>query len=105
VGAALLSRLQAKGIIVTRGKEGMSTFTKSGSERIPTFAKSVFDVTGAGDTVIAALTLALTAGQTLEEACLLANYAAGVVVGKIGCVSTSPQELKEYIRSHTQTQG
>jgi bifunctional ADP-heptose synthase (sugar kinase/adenylyltransferase) len=80
----------------------MSAFTKGGpssGQHIPTFAKSVFDVTGAGDTVIATMTLALTAGLSLEEACLLSNYAAGVVVGKIGCVSTTSPELKEYIRT------
>jgi rfaE bifunctional protein kinase chain/domain len=103
VGANLLNRLKAKGVVVTRGQEGMSTFTLDGptqGQHIPTFARSVFDVTGAGDTVIATLTMALTAGLSLDEACLLSNYAAGVVVGKIGCVSTSPSELKDYIQEH-----
>ena len=103
VGSSLLSRLEAKGIVVTRGKDGMSAFTRGGpsqGQHIPTFARSVFDVTGAGDTVIATLTMALTAGLSLEEGCLLSNYAAGVVVGKIGCVSTTPNELKDYIREH-----
>jgi D-glycero-beta-D-manno-heptose-7-phosphate kinase len=103
VGTTLLKRLNAKGVIVTRGKDGMSAFTKNGpsqGQHIPTFARTVFDVTGAGDTVIATLTMALTSGLSLEDSCLLANYAAGVVVGKIGCVSTTPTELKEYIRDH-----
>jgi rfaE bifunctional protein kinase chain/domain len=103
VGANLLNRLGATGVVVTRGKDGMSAFTKDGhphGQHIPTFARSVYDVTGAGDTVIATLTMALTAGLSLEEACLLSNYAAGVVVGKIGCVSTTPDELKQYIREH-----
>jgi rfaE bifunctional protein kinase chain/domain len=103
VGEALLKRTQARAVIVTRGKDGMSIFAKGGDahgQHIPTFARSVFDVTGAGDTVIATLTLALTAGLELEEACLLSNYAAGVVVGKIGCVSANPSDLKNYIREH-----
>ena len=81
----------------------MSAFTldgPSGGQHIPTFARSVFDVTGAGDTVIATLTLALASGLTIEDSCLISNYAAGVVVGKIGCASPTPQELKDYIRSH-----
>jgi len=108
VGASLLKRLNAKGIIVTRGKDGMSAFTKDGptaGQHFPTFARSVFDVTGAGDTVIATLTMALTAGLGLEDSCLLSNYAAGVVVGKIGCVSTTPKELREYITSHSSSLG
>ncbi|MDZ4676971.1 MAG: D-glycero-beta-D-manno-heptose-7-phosphate kinase [Oligoflexia bacterium] len=103
VGEALLKRTQARAVVVTRGKDGMSIFSKLGpaqGQHIPTFAQSVFDVTGAGDTVIATLTLALTAGIGLEDACLLSNYAAGVVVGKIGCVSAEPTELKTYIREH-----
>jgi D-glycero-beta-D-manno-heptose-7-phosphate kinase len=103
VGAELLKRLQAQAVVVTRGKDGMSAFSRKGplhGQHIPTFARSVFDVTGAGDTVIGALTLGLTSGLSLEDSCLLANYAAGVVVGKIGCVSASPDDLKAYIQSH-----
>ncbi len=101
VGQELLKKLGAKGVIVTRGREGMSVFTPGGpaaGQHIPTYARTVFDVTGAGDTVIATFTLALTAGLSLEEACVLSNYAAGVVVGKIGCVSADPEELKRYIK-------
>ena len=93
-------------MIVTRGKDGMSAFTSDGpsqGQHIPTFARSVFDVTGAGDTVIATLTLALTSGLSVEDACLISNYAAGVVVGKIGCASPQPQELKDYIQSHPES--
>ncbi len=103
VGAELLKRLEAKAVIITRGKDGMSAFEKNGAPNgthIPTFAKSVFDVTGAGDTVIGALTLGLTSEFSLEDSCLLANYAAGVVVGKIGCVSPTTEQLKDYIQSH-----
>jgi rfaE bifunctional protein kinase chain/domain len=98
VGESLLKQIGSSAVIITRGKEGMSLFKNSGAPvHIPTYARAVYDVTGAGDTVIATFTLALTAGLTLEEACVLSNYAAGVVVGKIGCVSTSPEELKSYI--------
>lgn len=102
VGTAVLKRTSSLGVIITRGKDGMSVFLKEGTakrQHIPTFARSVFDVTGAGDTVIAALTMALTAGLDVHDACVLANYAAGIVVGKAGCVTTTPQELVEYIQN------
>lgn len=103
VGHELMNQVQGQGVVITRGPDGMSAFTRSGPEtgqHIPTFARSVFDVTGAGDTVIATLTLALAAGLDLETSCILANYAAGVVVGKRGCVTANPTELVEYIESH-----
>ena len=68
--------------------------------RIPTAAREVFDVSGAGDTVIAALTLALVAGADIETAAHFANAAAGVVVGKIGTATVSPDELVAYV-SHS----
>jgi D-glycero-beta-D-manno-heptose-7-phosphate kinase len=67
---------------------------------LPTFAQNVFDVTGAGDTVIAAMALALAAGWDLEKAGYLANFAAGVVVGKVGCVPCEIKELVEFIQRH-----
>ena len=103
VGAEILEKIAGKGVIVTRGKEGMSAFLKDGArggQHYPTFARSVFDVTGAGDTVIATFTLALTAGLSVEEACLLSNFAAGIVVRKAGCVTATPDELREYILNH-----
>jgi D-glycero-beta-D-manno-heptose-7-phosphate kinase len=65
---------------------------------IPTAAREVFDVSGAGDTSLAALVLALAAGATLETAAHLANAAAGVVVGKLGTATVTPQELLGYVR-------
>ncbi|MCC6276403.1 MAG: D-glycero-beta-D-manno-heptose-7-phosphate kinase [Oligoflexia bacterium] len=100
----ILLATDAQAVVITRGRDGMSLFRKGNVQagaHIPTFARTVFDVTGAGDTVIAAMSLALAAGVTLEEACVLANFAAGVVVGKVGCVSASPEELKQYILSHS----
>jgi D-beta-D-heptose 7-phosphate kinase/D-beta-D-heptose 1-phosphate adenosyltransferase len=64
----------------------------------PTLAREVYDVTGAGDTVIATCALALGAGATLEEATVLANHAAGVVVGKVGTATVSADELRAAVR-------
>jgi rfaE bifunctional protein kinase chain/domain len=103
LGSDLLNKTHSKGVIITRGKDGMSAFLKgaaSGGEHFPTFARSVFDVTGAGDTVIATFTLALAEGLSVKEACLLSNFAAGIVVAKAGCVTASPEELKDYILQH-----
>ena len=71
----------------------MSLFNHCGSHHLPTFAREVFDVTGAGDTVIATLALAHAGGATMEEAAILANHAAGIVVGKIGTATVNPAEL------------
>lgn len=65
---------------------------------IPTRAKEVYDVTGAGDTVISTMTLALAAGADLAGAAEIANFAAGIVVGKLGTATTSPEELKKTIK-------
>ena len=76
----------------------MSLFEKNGpSTHIPTVAREVFDVTGAGDTVIAILTLGLAAGLSLLEAAVLANFAAGIVVGQVGTSAVAAQELKESV--------
>jgi rfaE bifunctional protein kinase chain/domain len=95
VGRELLRRVGSRELVITRGKEGMSLFSEGRVTRLPTYARQVFDVTGAGDTVIAALGLALAAGLTLVEACVLANFAAGVVVAKVGCVPCTIQELSD----------
>ena len=97
VGTALRERLQAKDIVITRGKEGMTLVNDREAVHMPTFARQVFDVTGAGDTVIAALALAHVGGFTLPEACVFGNLAAGVVVGKVGCVPCSRADLLNYI--------
>lgn len=97
VGQALRTRMKAANIVITRGKEGMSVIGASEAVHMPTFARQVFDVTGAGDTVIAALALAVVGGFTLPEACVFGNVAAGVVVGKVGCVPCTRSELLDYI--------
>jgi D-beta-D-heptose 7-phosphate kinase/D-beta-D-heptose 1-phosphate adenosyltransferase len=81
-------------LIIKRGEQGMSIFEKGKKPiHIPTIAREVFDVTGAGDTVIATAALGLLAGATIQEAAAMANAAAGVVVGKIGTAVCSPEEL------------
>lgn len=98
-GAALLGRLGSSALLITRGEHGMALFEQEGETHIPTVAREVFDVSGAGDTVIAALSLAIASGADFREASVIANFAAGVVVGKVGTATLSRQELKEAISS------
>jgi D-glycero-beta-D-manno-heptose-7-phosphate kinase len=97
-GREILDMVAVRYLIIKRGEQGMSIFEK-GKEptHIPTTAREVFDVTGAGDTVIATAAAALLAGATIREAAVLANAAAGVVVGKIGTAVCSPEELAQAI--------
>lgn len=91
---SILRDLQCEGVLVTRGEQGMSLFEAGRPPvHIPTFAREVFDVTGAGDTVIAAAALALGVGASLPQAAELANRAAGIVVGKLGTAVVEPEEL------------
>lgn len=99
VGQALLKKVQARDLIMTRGKDGMMIFSGGVLYEVPTYARQVFDVTGAGDTVIATLALGLSIDLSLSEACILANFAAGVVVGQVGCVPCSTKELTDYMQS------
>jgi rfaE bifunctional protein kinase chain/domain len=90
----VLARLKVDNLLVTLGPDGMLLATKDGSSlRIPSIAREVFDVSGAGDTVTAWLGTALAAGASLAEAAQLANYAAGVEVGKPGVATVSPEEV------------
>ena len=91
---SILDELDCSAVLITRGEHGMTLFeTDQPPLHIPTVAREVFDVSGAGDTVIAAAALALAAGATLAEAAELANRAAGVVVGKLGTATVEPAEL------------
>jgi len=92
-GEVLFGRLGCQALLVTRGEQGMSLFEPNSETHIPTVAQEVFDVSGAGDTVISTLALALAAGASFREAAVLANFAAGVVVGKIGTATVTPEEL------------
>ena len=90
-----------KAVLITRGEAGMALLQEDDRlVTIPTMAKEVFDVTGAGDTVAATLSLALASGACMCDAAALANYAAGVVVGKVGTASVSAQELLRAIEKN-----
>lgn len=102
VGAELRRKVNAENIVITRGKEGMSLINDREAVHMATFARAVFDVTGAGDTVIAALAMAYVGGFTLPEACVFGNVAAGVVVGKVGCVPCRRNEIVDYIHVLTE---
>jgi len=95
VGTGLLEKLQAKSILITRGADGMSIF-RSGEEptHIPTFARKVYDVTGAGDTVIATFVSAVCAGADLVEAAVVANAGAGITVAEVGTATVTVPLLK-----------
>jgi len=90
---ALRQELGIDALLVTRAEEGMSLYADTGTLTIPAQAREVFDVSGAGDTVIAALGTLLAAGATLPDAMAIANEAAGVVVGKLGTAVAEPGEL------------
>lgn len=98
-GHQLVRRLKAGAVLITRGGEGMSLFQQDGSDlHVPAVNRSeVFDVTGAGDTVIATATLALSAGAPMAQAVTLANHAAGLVVRKLGNATTTQEELGRSI--------
>ncbi len=91
---AMAEALELGGVLVTRGEEGMSLIERRGRAlHIPARAREVFDVTGAGDTVIATLGCAYAVGAALEDAVQLANVAAGIVVGKLGAATATPAEI------------
>ena len=94
----ILKYLKLESVLVTLGEHGMQLFEKNGRvTHIPTVAQEVFDVSGAGDTVISTFTLGLCCGGTLLQAAHLANYAAGIVVGKVGTAVTTRKELSERL--------
>ena len=98
-GRAILRTLKPEVLLMTLGEEGMCLFGPKGAKpvKIPTVAQEVFDVSGAGDTVIATFTLARAAGASFLEAAVIANAAAGVVVGKVGVATCSPAELEQKL--------
>jgi len=99
-GHKILEKISARYLILKRGEQGLSVFEKDrAAYHIPTHAKEVFDVTGAGDTVIATAALALLSGADIRQAAFLANTAAGVVVGKFGTASLSIGELAEALET------
>ena len=95
MGLEFMKVLKSPQMVITLGDEGMRLFNGKTISKLPTFARQVFDVTGAGDTVIAAFALAVSAGWSLEEGGILANLAARVVVGRVGAATCSPEDLEK----------
>ncbi len=104
MGRSLLRKLKCNALVITQGEKGMTIFEPHQRPyRVPTEAKEVYDVTGAGDTVIGTMALALGTGPTVscKDAASLANYAAGIVVGKVGTAIVSKEELLNVIQEKT----
>lgn len=99
-GEVLLNKLGSDAVLITRGEHGMSLFENSGSiTHIPTVAQEVYDVSGAGDTVIGTVALCLASGANFREAAVISNFAAGIVVGKVGTATVAPKELKDAMET------
>ena len=104
-GKKILERLNAKNVLLTLSEEGIAVFEEHQPERrMPTKAIKVADVSGAGDTVISTLTIALAANANILEACYLANFAAGIVCGEVGIVldaanTRNPAAVGEWVRA------
>jgi len=89
-----LDQVEAECVLITRGEHGMTVFEREGEvTHIPTHAQEVYDVSGAGDTVVGTFSLALCAGASWKAAAYLSNVAAGVVVGKVGTATASKEEV------------
>ena len=104
-GEKIIKRLQCSYLLITRGEQGMTLLDRKGSvTHVSTRAKEVYDVSGAGDTVIGVLTAALAAGATIMEAATLANHAAGIVCAEVGIVPVTLQDLKKAMKRGTREQ-
>jgi D-beta-D-heptose 7-phosphate kinase/D-beta-D-heptose 1-phosphate adenosyltransferase len=101
-GRALLRRLKCDALVITRGEDGMAVFEPHQKPLlVPTEAREVYDVTGAGDTVIGTMALALGAGASIRRAAALANHAAGIVVGKVGTATVGQEELAKAVEERS----
>ncbi|MBI3356628.1 MAG: D-glycero-beta-D-manno-heptose-7-phosphate kinase [Nitrospirae bacterium] len=97
-GAMIRQRLGCQSVLITRGEKGMSLYEGDGAFwHLPTQARQVYDVTGAGDTVVGTLALALSTGASTKTGAILANYAAGIVVGMVGTATVTPKQLSEAL--------
>jgi rfaE bifunctional protein kinase chain/domain len=106
VGWELSRRLDAECVVITRGELGMSLFLRGGELiHLPTVAREVYDVTGAGDTVVSVIGVALAAGATMVEAALIANHAAGIVIREIGTASVTPDEIESSLAESEEEDG
>ena len=100
-GRHMLKALECRSVLITQGKDGMTLFEREGEiTHIPTVAQKVFDVTGAGDTVISTFCLGLASGMDLKAAAIISNVAAGIVVGEVGTSTVKARELKQKIKEH-----
>ena len=105
LGKKIIKKLKCENLMITLGKDGMVVFEKSGNGyHIPAVAKEVYDVTGAGDTVVSSLTLSLATGIDILSASIISNFAAGVVVGKLGTASLTREELKDIFKKNYKSQ-
>jgi len=104
-GRKLLAELELSACLITLSEDGMALFEASGEQRLATQAREVFDVTGAGDTVIAAVAMGLGSGLSLRDACDFANRAAGVVVGKLGAATVTLEEIARAAGPHTRSES
>ena len=102
-GKALLKKIACDAVLITRGEHGMSLFEKSHVVHIPTVAQQVFDVTGAGDTVVATFALAHVSGANMEQSAVIANHAAGIVVGEVGTAVVTPDNLGYSLTRNSKT--
>jgi len=106
VGWGLSKKLSCDGVLITRGERGMSLFEKNGDyTHFPTVARDVFDVTGAGDTVVSAFALALAAGANLRQAASISNHAAGIVIRELGTATATVSELIKSFEDNRQWNG
>jgi len=103
VGWGLLEKLEVESLLITRGEKGMSLFEKNRTlTHFPTVTREVYDITGAGDTVISAFTCAFAAGASFKEAALISNHAAGIVVGELGTAQVTKEELYQDLKDYTE---
>lgn len=102
-GMKIIADFELSALLVTRSEQGMTLLQRQSAAAYADRAQEVYDVTGAGDTVIGVLAATLAAGNSLEEACYFANAAAGVVVGKLGTSTVSPIELENAVRGRADT--
>jgi rfaE bifunctional protein kinase chain/domain len=103
VGRGMLEKLRLEALLITRGEEGMALFEADGSmTHFPTMARQVYDVTGAGDTVVGSFAVARTAGASLREAALISNHAAGIAVAGVGTTAVTFAELREELQDFTE---
>ena len=99
-GRLMLDSLHCRSVLITQGKDGMTLFEKDGGiYHIPTIARHVFDVTGAGDTVIGTLCLGLASGMDMKSAAVISNFAAGIVVGEVGTSTVTAEQLIRVIQN------